>query len=251
MSTKTHEQQGTEQGFEILRRFALRPRRKMEHCELCAAELHADHPHLIELTQRKLICACDACAMLFGERAEPMFSRLPSGTASEHGQSAHHESGPRLRAKYKRVPREVRLLADFRMSDAEWESLLIPINLAFFFHNSTNSRVSAFYPSPAGATESLLPLEAWNSIARENPILEEMEADVEALLINRVGAAREGRRPDYYMVPIDECYKLVGLIRLHWQGLSGGAEVWQEIGSFFSRLRERAGVVREELHARS
>ena len=100
-----------------------------------------------------------------------------------------------------------------------------------------DSRVSALYPSPAGATESLLPLEAWNSIVQNNPVLQQMEPDVEALLVNRVGLARGAAPAEYYVVPIDACYQLVGLIRLHWRGLSGGTEVWKEIGDFFTRLR--------------
>ena len=61
-----------------------------------------------------------------------------------------------------------------------------------------------------------------------------MEPDVEALLINRVGPARE-----YFLAPIDECYRLVGLIRLHWRGLSGGTEVWKEIQGFFAGSEEQ------------
>ena len=213
---------GVGQAFESLRQFARKPQRRVEQCELCSAELRSEHPHLIELTQRKLLCACDACAMLFSGRA---------GT------------------KYKRVPRDARLLADFHMTDAEWEGLLIPINLAFFFQNSQSSRVSAFYPSPAGATESLLPLETWSGIVQVNPVLNELEPDVEALLVNRVGQSRGSAPAEYYIVPIDACYKLVGLIRIHWRGLSGGTEVWQEIGNFFAELRSRAQVVTEELHA--
>lgn len=210
------------QGFDILRQFARKPRRQLETCEMCSAELRIEHPHLIDLSERRLHCACDACAMLF----------------SNHGGS-----------KYKRVPRDGRLLADFQMSDAEWDGLLIPINLAFFFENSISSRVSAFYPSPAGATESLLPLEAWTNIVLENPVLRQMETDVEALLVNRVGAARGLAPAEYYIVPIDACYKLVGLIRLHWRGLSGGTEVWKEIGEFFSALRSKAKVINGEIHA--
>ena len=48
----------------------------------------------------------------------------------------------------------------------------------------------ALYPSPAGATESLLSLEAWQEIERENPQLTDMQADVEALLVNRIGHSR-------------------------------------------------------------
>jgi hypothetical protein len=71
-------------------------------------------------------------------------------------------------------------------------------------------------------------------------VLFEMEADVEALLVNRIGHARGFTDPEYYMVPIDECFKLVGLIRSRWSGLSGGTEVWREIGQFFSDLKERS-----------
>lgn len=214
--------QDTSRALATLRRFARRPQRSTEQCELCAVALGREHPHLIETAEHKLICACEACSLLFSVRAG---------------------------AKYKRVPRDVRFLADFQMTDAEWDSLLIPINLAFFFQNSRDAQVSAFYPSPAGATESLLPLEHWEGIVQANPVLQKLEADVEALLVNRVGRGRGISPAEYYIVPIDACYGLVGLIRLHWRGLSGGGEVWQEIGDFFSRLRARARVVREELHA--
>jgi Family of unknown function (DUF5947) len=213
----------TSQAFDTLRQFTRKPTsRQVEQCEMCSVELRSEHAHLIELTQRRLHCACDACAMLFSGQA---------GT------------------KYKRVPRDIRLLADFQLTDAEWDGLLIPINLAFFFQNSIDSRVSALYPSPAGATESLLPLEAWSSIVQANPALNQLEADVEALLVNRVGQARGTAAAEYYIVPIDACYKLVGLIRIHWRGLSGGTEVWQEIGNFFTDLRHKAKVVTEATHA--
>jgi hypothetical protein len=212
----------TTEAFDSLRQFARKPQRNVERCELCSAELYTNHPHVIELSQRKLLCACNACALLFS------------------GQTGR---------RYKRVPTDVRLLSSFRLADSEWESLLIPINLAFFFENSLSSRVSAFYPSPAGATESLLPLEAWNSIVAANPILQQLQPDVEALLANRVGHAHGSAPAEYYVVPIDACYKLVGLIRLHWHGLSGGTEVWQKISEFFSELRAKAENVSEETHA--
>jgi len=219
---KTDQLRETSQAFESLRQFARKPERPVEKCEMCSVELRSEHSHLIELTQRRLHCACDACAMLFSGQA---------GT------------------KYKRVPRDARRLANFKMTDAEWDGLLIPINLAFFLQNSMDSRVSALYPSPAGATESLLPLEAWTTILDTNPVLGELEPDVEALLVNRVGQSRGSAPAEYYIVPIDACYKLVGLIRLHWRGLSGGTEVWKEIGNFFADLRARARVVAEETHA--
>jgi hypothetical protein len=219
---KSEQVRETSQAFQNLRQFARKPRRNVEQCELCSAELRFEHPHLIELAQREILCACNACALLFSGRAG---------------------------AKYKRVPRDTRLLANFHMTNAQWDALLIPINLAFFFHNSLASRVSVFYPSPAGATESLLPFEAWNEIVTSNPMLKEMQPDVEALLANRVGHARGASQAEYYIAPIDACYRLVGLIRLHWRGLSGGTEVWQEIGKFFEQLKAKAETVGEALHA--
>lgn len=214
---------GTEQrsAFAALRQFA-RKRKPAEHCELCSLELGREHPHLIEIAARKMVCACDACALLFDGRTG---------------------------AKYKRVSRRVASLTDFHLSDLQWEGLMIPINMAFFFNSSVDRRMVAFYPSPAGAVESLLSLEAWQEIVEANPSLRTMEDDVEALLVNRVGKARADVAPEYYIVPIDECYKLVGLIRAHWRGLSGGTEVWHEIGRFFSGLKGRAVDASEESHA--
>lgn len=212
--------QGYENAFGALRQF-VRRKRNVERCELCSAEVSAEHPHLIEPASRKLLCACDACAILF------------SGMGT----------------KYKRVPRRVLALEAFHLSDGQWESLMIPISMAFFFRSTPDGRVVAFYPSPAGATESLLPLETWKDIEDANPALHEMEADVEALLVNRVGHARGFSEPEYYVLPIDECYKLVGLIRANWRGLSGGAEVWQRIASFFAGLKQRATVVNEAANA--
>ena len=105
----------------------------------------------------------------------------------------------------------------------------------------------ALYPSPAGAVESQLSLDAWNEIVQENPILSQLQPDIEALLVNRVGHAHEWSRAEYYIAPIDECYRLVGLIRANWKGLSGGSEVWAEIGRFFSELRSYADIVNGKL----
>jgi hypothetical protein len=194
--------------FSTLRRFA-RKRPEVETCELCGAEIAPSHQHLIEPVRRRLACACDACAVLF----------------SRHGA-----------ARYKRVPRRIRSLQNFRLSDGQWDALAIPIGLAFFFHSSPVDRVVAFYPSPAGATESLLALAAWNDVSMSNPVLGTMEPDVEALLVNRVGQLRGSAPPAYYLAPIDACYRLVGIIRANWRGFSGGTETWAEIGRFFAGL---------------
>jgi hypothetical protein len=122
------------------------------------------------------------------------------------------------------------------MEDQEWDSLLIPINLAFFVYSSTVKRMTAQYPSPGGAMESSLDLEYWNVIVARNPVLRKFETDVEALLVNRIALP-----PKYYRAPIDQCFRLVGIIRKHWRGLSGGTQVWGEIDKFFRELDGLSG----------
>ena len=196
--------------------------RSEESCELCSAALGREHPHLLEPESRQIYCACGACALLF--------DGIP-------------------KSRYKRIPRDARYLQDFEMTDAQWENLRIPINMAFFFRSSLEGRMVALYPSPAGAVESLLPLEAWNEIAAGTPALDSMRSDVEALLVNRVGHPYVTARAQYFIAPIDVCYKLVGLIRSNWRGLSGGSEVWTEIGQFFTNLRSHSEIVSGGVHA--
>ena len=196
-------------GFTNLRGLARR-RSLSERCEMCGTGLLAGHPHLVEPLERKIVCACDACSLLFT-----------------------HDG----KTKFKRVPRSARMLWDFRLTDAQWDGLLIPIGMAYFLKSSVAGRVLAFYPSPAGATESTLPLGSWEDIVHDNPALSDMESDVEALLVSRLDHARQPETDQYYIAPIDRCYELVGLIRFHWRGLSGGAEVWNEIRQFFDRLQ--------------
>jgi Family of unknown function (DUF5947) len=193
--------------FTTLRRFA-RPRAALKRCELCGAGLAAEHRHLLEMSNGRIVCACDGCALRF--------------------QAV-------LDGRFRLIPRGVRSLPDLNWTDVEWEALALPINLAFFFQSTPEKRSKAMYPSPAGATESLLPLNAWDSLVAHNVALASMEPDVEALLVNRVGTKRE-----HYLAPIDVCFELVGLIRVHWRGFSGGEIVWEEIDKFFSRLQMEA-----------
>ncbi len=211
--------------FSSLRRFAQEESEKaakeaaeaaQERCELCSEPIPPEHRHLLEISTREIMCACRPCSILFDREA-----------ASE--------------GKYRLIPDRHLFLEDFEMSDVQWESLRIPVDMAFFFYSTPAERVVAFYPSPMGPTESLLKLSAWEELERCNPVLGGMERDVEALLVNRVRGARE-----HFLVPIDECYSLVGLIRMHWRGLSGGREVWEEIRQFFEELRERSKTVGRE-----
>jgi hypothetical protein len=185
----------------------IRERAPAERCELCSSELspHPNHEHLFEPSSRQIHCSCTACAILFPADAEK---------------------------RYRRVPRRLWYLEGFALSDMQWESLAIPVNMAFLHTTSPGGAVRAFYPSPAGATESALSLDGWAEMVADNPLLAGMLPDVEALLVNRVSGAR-----DCYIAPIDKCYELVGLIRISWRGLGGGQEVWDRIATFFTELR--------------
>jgi len=194
--------------FATLRRFA-QPQPAVARCEFCALGLGEEHRHLLEVATRKIVCSCDACALRFDNDV----------------------------SRWKLIPRGARHLPDFRLIDEQWEGFSLPINLAFFFHSTPAEKVVALYPSPAGATESLLPLGSWITLLEENPALSDMQPDVEALLINRLNGARE-----YFIAPIDVCFELVGLIRVHWRGLSGGDKVRLEIEHFFARLNQGAPV---------
>jgi hypothetical protein len=204
----------------MLRRMA-QPRATQEHCEFCNIPIAPVHRHLLESAPRKVVCACDPCALRFQDV---------------------------VGGRFKLIPRDARSLRGFQMTDSQWESFALPINLTFFYFDSLAEKIVALYPSPAGATESLLPATNWKNLAAENPALNTMQPDVEALLVNRIGAKR-----DYFIAPMDACYELVGLIRMHWRGLSGGETVWQEIDRFFANLRtgatDETQTPREAAHA--
>lgn len=111
---------------------------------------------------------------------------------------------------------------------------MLPINLAFFLRAMDGS-TNAMYPSPAGPMESLIGLAPWEELFAREPALRAIAPEVEALMVNRISDA-----PSYFIVPVDACYQLVGLIRTNWRGLSGGSEVWQAISEFFADLDRRA-----------
>jgi hypothetical protein len=193
-----------------LRRFVDAP--EAERCEFCGTALPLEHTHLIKLASRRLVCACEVCVATMAASANGGYRVIVSGA---------------------------RPLADFRMTDAEWEALRLPIDMTFVFHSTPEGRPIALYPGPAGATESLLGLDAWERIVANNPELADLQPDVEALLVNRLNGARE-----YYRVSIDRCFALVGLIRIRWRGLSGGPDAWAAIHEFFDGLRGSAESAR-------
>ncbi len=182
-----------------------------ERCELCSEPLAEGHGHLVDLHARTLMCACRGCHLLF----------TGSGAGGGH---------------FRAVPDRYRAFPDLELSAAQWDALQIPVSVAFFFVNSELDRVAAFYPGPAGATESLLALETWEHIAASHQELASIEPDVEAFLVR---AHRDGTS-EFYLVPIDACYELVGRLRQLWRGFDGGREAHDALDAFFEHVRERA-----------
>ncbi len=210
-----------------LKRF-LEPKKRAipgEKCEFCTEDLRDQHSHVVNVETRSLMCACRGCWMLF----------TPDGAAG---------------GRYRAVPDDTILDPAFRLTDAQWDALQIPVGMAFFFRQtdappSTEHHPVAFYPSPAGATESLLPLDVWDELVAANPSLGRMLPDVQALLVHR---PRDGA-PRHFIVPIADCYQLVGVIRRFWKGFDGGEEARAAINAFFDAIAERSRPPAVEIHA--
>ena len=159
--------------------------------------------------------------------------RLPAVLPVVHRQAAE--------LRYRAVPDRYLSFPDFRLSQAEWDDLQIPVGLAFFFTNSAQERVVTFYPSPAGATESELPMETWDRVVEANPALGTAMPDVEALLVrNDERSGVEGQGPTCHLVPIDTCYELVGRMRMTWRGFDGGQEARAALAEFFAMVEQRS-----------
>lgn len=182
-----------------------------ESCDLCGEAIAAEHTHLVDIHARNLMCVCRGCYLLF----------TVEGSGGGH---------------FKAVPDRYLALADLALTPAQWDSLQIPVSVAFLFVNSDLDRLAAFYPGPAGATESLLSLDTWTELADAHPEIASMHADVEAFLVR----SRTGSGPECFIVPIDACYELVGRLRMLWKGFDGGSEAHQALDAFFDTVRVRA-----------
>ena len=190
-----------------------------ERCDLCAEPIPEEHGHVVDLETRSIMCACRPCYMVFA----------PVGAG-----------GSRFRA----VPDRFVSFPDFSLTAAQWDALQVPVGVAFFFVNSVLDQIAAFYPSPAGATESLLPLDSWNEIVAANPDLATLRPDVEAFLVRSAENRSGTGRPECFLVPIDVCYELVGELRRLWKGFDGGAEAHAALDQFFERVRARSQQAR-------
>jgi hypothetical protein len=177
-----------------------------EVCDLCGIGIAADHRHLLHLVERRIVCACEACwAMRSGE------------------------------GDYRPTGNRTLWLPDLNLPDDVWAGFQIPIGLAFFMNSTVTGCVVAMYPSPAGATESELHFESWNRMIELNPVVGELEADIEGLIVNRLSDP-----PMHAIAPIDRCYALTGAVKATWEGISGGTGVEGAVTRFFAELHEQA-----------
>lgn len=186
----------------VIRRASARRIQAEEHCDLCGVPVPPWHRHVLDTEHGELMCACQPCSLLFVQRA-----------ASE----GHYRLVPQRR---------------IRLAPVSTKGLGVPVGLAFFVQR-TDGPVVAHYPSPAGATRWEVEQDAWRAVLDHCPELRNLEPDVEALLVN-TGRGQE----HHWLVPIDDCFRLVAVIRQEWKGMSGGSRVWPEIERFFAELKE-------------
>ncbi len=185
---------------------------------MCSEPIADEHQHVVNVEGRQLMCVCRGCYLLFTDTEADL--------------------------RYRAVPDRYLSFPDFALDRRAWESLQIPVGLAFFFRNSALGRMVAFYPGPAGATESELDLTAWNDIRAADPRVDMLANDTEALIVRVPDDPDAGSAPpECHLVPIDACYEFVGRMRLLWRGFDGGQEVREFIENFFAQVAERSRVV--------
>ena len=206
----------------VLRRIATRPRPNPDQqtCDMCTEPITDDHRHVVDIQSRQLMCTCRGCGLLF--------------TAEAANQ------------RYRAVPDRYLSFPDFELPEAGWDSLDIPVGLAFFFSSSVLGRVVAFYPGPAGVAESELGLAAWSDVLEANPELSVLSDDVEALLVR---GADHDHEAHCFLVPIDACYELAGRLRTVWRGFDGGQDARAVIEDFFATVAARSRAVGRQVGA--
>ena len=181
-----------------------------ERCEMCGEAIADQHSHVVNVSSRSLMCTCRGCYLLF--------------TAQDAALA------------YRAVPERYLSFPSLEIGPAQWDELQIPVGVAFFFSNSQLGRTTAFYPSPAGATESELSLGVWDELVAANQELATLVPDVEALLVRR----QDTDDIECYLVPIDACYQLVGRLRTLWRGFDGGRDARDALDAFFDDVRSRS-----------
>lgn len=184
-----------------------------ERCEMCSEAIADEHQHVVNVDGRQLMCVCRGCYLLFTDTAAAL--------------------------RYRAIPDRYLAFPGFALDRRAWETLQIPVGLAFFFRNSALGQTVAFYPGPAGATESELDLSAWNDIRAADPRVDMLADDTEALIFR----VTSDEPPNCHLIPIDACYELVGRMRLLWRGFDGGQDVREFVDDFFETVARRSRAV--------
>jgi hypothetical protein len=174
-----------------------------EHCDLCRAPVEEGHRHLFDTRDGEVLCACRACSLLFADEAA-------------------------LEGRYRLVPRR-----RVRLPALDTQALGVPVGLAFFVPRPDGT-VTAHYPSPAGATRWDVHDPAWRDLVAHCPQLRTLVPDVEALLVNTARGLSH-----HWITPVDDCFRMVAVVRREWKGMTGGGRVWSAIEEFFAELAER------------
>ncbi|MEU4692490.1 DUF5947 family protein [Actinoplanes sp. NPDC023714] len=156
-------------------------------CALCGAAINPAHRHLLDVAQRSLVCGCPSC--------------------HDHPAGDRHEPVP---DRYLEFPSDV-------LTQETWDDLRVPAGLAFISRTATvpggvslsGGGLVVCGPAPGGATEEELPATVWERLVRRHPAFATLRPGVEALLLRRAGC---------FLIPIDACYELAGLLRTSWRG---------------------------------
>ncbi|MFE9452142.1 DUF5947 family protein [Streptomyces sp. NPDC006739] len=174
-----------------------------ELCDLCAAPVPDEHRHLYDGTREEVLCACRPCSLLFTDReaSEGHYLLIP---------------GRRL-----------------RLPPVDTGPLGVPVGLAFFVPHADGT-ATAHYPSPLGATRWELDAAAWHQAVAGCGELATVAPEVEALLVNTARGLSH-----HWIVPVDDCFRMVAVVRREWEGLSGGQRVWPALERFFAELAAR------------
>jgi hypothetical protein len=179
-----------------------------ERCDICATPVGESHPHVLQIAPRAILCSCRSCAVLFADSSA---------------------SGARFRT----IPDQVLVDPRTPLGEAQWAALGIPVGLAFVVRDASGG--AAFYPSPAGPVQTEIDADAWAALVASVPLAGLVQQDVQALLIHRA----RGGGIECFVAPVDECFSLVGAVRMHWSGFDGGDEVRRVIAELLDRMRAR------------
>jgi hypothetical protein len=185
-----------------LRRFTRAEPAADARCDLCNAAIGSEHPHLLEVAARRLVCACPGCALLF----------------------PGHEG-----ARYRSVVTTLEPLTDVRLAESDWGELGVPVRFVFLCASRTHERIYATYPNPGGAAESELPRETWSSLVQRYPRLSEIEPDVAGVFLDGLTEDEPA-----YELSIDVFQNLMGQI-----AVSGGSPraAWRIVKERFTSAK--------------